>query len=156
MMKDFYTCRRYYVALLEVLIAFAIIALCILPLIYPQVALIKSEKEFIDTVELDHAVNLLYVNQLQKLYDRRIPFSVIEGGKESPIEEGLLQEAGFKKNLPFTGSLRYILLKQKPPKPDDTSFIFINSFSHLFPPRRMPIKIRINLNMNIRFLLNAN
>jgi len=117
--------QRRHIALLEVLICFALIALCILPLIYPHVAILKSEKDFVNTIELDHAVNLLYANVLQKLYLREISWADIENGKEIPIDENLLHASGVKKFLPFTGSYKFVEIKHKPPKqPEDSVYLY--------------------------------
>ena len=75
--------KKRYVSLLEVLIAFALIVLCVLPLIYPHVAMFKSQKAFIRKVELDHVVNLLYAKILEKLYMNSIPWQELGDGKIS-------------------------------------------------------------------------
>ena len=79
-------CTRRHSLLLEVLISFAIIALCILPLLYPHVYILKSQQEMIRTVELDHVVNLIYASTLEKLYLNQIPWDTIESKKEIPID----------------------------------------------------------------------
>lgn len=117
------------VALLEVLIAFALVALCALPLIYPHIAILKKEQEFVSMVELDHVVNLLYVNRLQKLYQHEIPFSDLESNKEFPIDASLLQEIGYTKHFPFKGSYKFSKIKSKPPKqPEDAVYLFKLTF----------------------------
>jgi len=106
-------CKRRHIVLLEVLIAFALVALCALPLIYPHVYILKSEKAFVNSVELDHAVNLLYANRLQKLYQNEISWSEIEGERELPVDELMIQESGFRGNLPFRGVYKFSEIKHK-------------------------------------------
>jgi hypothetical protein len=110
---------RRYIALLEVLIAFAITALCILPLVYSQIIVVKSERKFLDIVELDHAANQIYAEILQKLYEKKIPLSEIENGKETEIDQALLEASGVAGHFPFIGSYRFVLILQKPPEPQD-------------------------------------
>jgi len=108
----FHRIVRLPIVLLEVLIAFALIALCILPLIYPHVFILRSENKFISSVELDHFVNLLYADTLQKLYQNDIPWQDIERGVEMPIDPQLVQEKGFK-NFPYTGSYKFSKVRKK-------------------------------------------
>jgi hypothetical protein len=126
-------CQKRHVALLEVLIAFTIIALCIIPLIYPHVALVQSERKFLDRVELDHMVNLLFADQLQKLYEKKIPWSDIEGGKEIPFDQTQLQKMGTER-FPYEGTYRFELIKKKPPKPEDRAAYLFNLF-YSFKPK---------------------
>jgi hypothetical protein len=130
---------RRYIALLEVLVAFAIIALCMLPLIYSQIAVVQSERNFLDVVNLDHTVNLIYVELLQRLYEKKIPFSDIESGKEMPVEEGLLERAGITGPFPFTGSYQFVLEIQKPPKPEE-KILALYHLNFSFSPRRKASK----------------
>jgi len=105
--------QRRYIMLLEVLIAFALVAFCAIPLIYPHVFILRAEKQFVATVELDHLVNLLFVDTLQKLYQNEIPWSVIESKKPQPIDDTALKPLGYENNLPFTGTYRFIKRKSK-------------------------------------------
>lgn len=63
--------------LLEVLIAFALVTLCAIPLIYPHTAIYRAQREFVSKIELDHEVNLIYVDLLQKLHRNEIPLADI-------------------------------------------------------------------------------
>ncbi len=113
------------IVLLEVLIAFALVVLCALPLIYPHMAIFKAEKKFIDTIELDHVVNLLYANRLEKLYLREIPWADIDGGKELTIDSQMIQESGWKRELPFNGHYKFLRKAYKPHKaPEEAVYLF--------------------------------
>lgn len=134
-MKTIYRSKRHPAILLEVLIAFALIALCVLPMIYPHVYILRSEKKFIATVELDHYVNLLYADRLQKLYQNEIPWQDIENGKEMPIDSQLLEAVGYKGDLPFTGFYKFIKIVQKPKKEADRAvYIFQLEFIFVAKP----------------------
>lgn len=133
-MKSIHFIQRRCILLLEVLIAFALIVLCILPLIYPHVFILRSEKKFVATVELDHVVNLLYANILQKLYQNEIAWSDIENGTKIPIDASLLETVGYKQELPFEGSYHFTLLRQRPRSAADvTAYLFILEFA--FTPK---------------------
>lgn len=88
--------RRRPILLLEVLICFALIALCALPLIYPHVFMLRSEKQYVNAIELDHFVNILFIDTLQKMYQNEISWAQIEGGKRIPIGEVNMPAGGGK------------------------------------------------------------
>jgi hypothetical protein len=113
--------QKRALVLLEVLIAFALIVLCILPLISPHVFILKAERRFVNTVKLDHAVNLLYANRLEKLYQQKIPWQDIEGGKELSIDAPMLRDSGYQEFLPFTGTYRFEEQKSKHSDPPENS-----------------------------------
>lgn len=115
--------------LLEVLIAFALVVLCVLPLIYPQVFILKSEREFVDTIELDHAVNLLYGNRLQKLYLNEIDWDEIEEERHIPITNAMIKESEITKKLPYKGEYQFFIIKRKPPRPEDRLYLVRLIFS---------------------------
>lgn len=134
-LKKIFRCSRRPVILLEVLIAFALVALCVLPLIYPHVFILRSEKKFIATVELDHLVNHMFADILQKLYQNEIPWQDIESGREIPIDETWLEHLGYKQMLPFTGTYQFIKARQKPDKPAEvTAYLFRLEFTFTAKP----------------------
>jgi len=108
--------RRRHMILLEVLISFALIVLCILPLLYPHVYMLRVQKQFVQTVELDHLVNLMYVEVLEKLYTNEISWNDIEGKRVFPIDSALLQKIGQtseKSRFPFTGTYQFKEIRHK-------------------------------------------
>lgn len=111
--KKFFRYSLRPILLLEVIIAFALVALCALPLIYPHVVILKSEKSFIATAQLDHFVNLLYANRLQKLYKEEIPWSDIESEKVMPIDDVIMHEVKYGSALPFDGTYRFVYDRDK-------------------------------------------
>lgn len=133
----FYRIKIRPVALLEVLISFALIVLCVLPLISPHLYILKSERQFIHLVELDHSVNLLFANRLERLYQNKIPWEDIKSGREIPIDDFLFEEAGVKGKLPFKGSYRFIeeKHKQSPEGTEKAVYLFKLIFSFVKPTK---------------------
>jgi hypothetical protein len=80
--------------LLEVLIAFALIVLCALPLIAPHVGLLKVQHQFLRKVDLDHAINLLYGSVLEQLYMNSIGWADLMQN-QFPIPEQEFQRLGY-------------------------------------------------------------
>jgi hypothetical protein len=115
--KEIDSFKRRHQSLLEVLIAFALIALCVLPLIYPHVAVYKAQNKFARKLELDHVVNLLYGKVLEKLYMNAIPWTDL-AQTTFPVDEGILKEVLYDKTFYYTGSYNF---SEEPPrfKPKD-------------------------------------
>lgn len=92
--------------LLEILIALALVALCMIPLISPHITLIQQQKRFDATMEIDRVVNLLYVDILERMQKNEIPWNKIQDrSSQIPIDDILerLQE----KNIPLTGFYQF-------------------------------------------------
>jgi len=123
------------ILLLEVLIAFAIIVLCIFPLIYPHAAMAKSQREFVRKIELDHAVTLLFAQIYQDLYTNRIPWPDIENNKRFEIQSQDLQKYNDNKKLLFRGIYWFEIVKHKPnaKTPQETNAYLINLNFTFYP-----------------------
>jgi hypothetical protein len=111
MKTHLYHLIRRPVALLEVMIAFALVVLCAIPLIYPHVFILRAEKQFVAESALDHQVNLQYADVMQKLYQNLIPIEEILEGKEFPLPLGVRTEDGTP--LSFNGSYHFEVVKKK-------------------------------------------
>lgn len=125
MTVDFISIRKRSIALLEVLIAFTLVTLCALPLIYPHIAIFKAERQFLSVIDLDHAVNLLFANRLEKLYLHEVSWEDVDSGKSFPVDQQLLLESGFKGALPYQGKYQFVEQRHKPEKqPEDAVYLF--------------------------------
>ncbi len=123
--------------LLEVLIAFAIVVLCILPLLYPHVGVIRSQQEMITAVQLDHFVSLHYANTLEKLYLNEIPWETLHSDKPIPIDKEMIKKLGIKEAIPYKGTYHFIDVKHKPKKLEpDTKALYLFKISYEFQPIR--------------------
>lgn len=104
--------RKQPFLLLEVLVAFFLVALCALPLMQPQFAMLKAERAFINSVTLDRVVNHLYTDLLLRFYRGEIAWSSIGTLKTPlppiPIIDPEVAALGFKGSYrlrlrPYTG-----------------------------------------------------
>ncbi|MBS4167333.1 MULTISPECIES: type II secretion system protein [unclassified Neochlamydia] len=107
---------RRHVLLLEVLIAFALTGLCIFPLIYPQVVIAKSQREFIKKIELDRVVTLLFAQIYQDLFTNKINWADIEEKKSFSLSAEDLKALNQQQSLPFKGSYHFEPIIHKPKK----------------------------------------
>lgn len=99
--------KKRHALLLEILIALAIVALCILPLLSPHATILNQQQRFLKKTSLDHAVNLLYVDVLEQLQKNTIPWQAIETSAQLPVGEDMLKRAGYDQPLPFSGFFRF-------------------------------------------------
>lgn len=104
--KALHKLSRRFQSLLEVLIAFVLIALCVLPLIYPHIAIYKQQLEFSRKLELDHLVNLLYGRVLEKLYMNTIPWHDIPQ-TTFEVDDALLKEVQYDKPMVYAGTFTF-------------------------------------------------
>jgi hypothetical protein len=118
--------------LLEVLLALFLVTLCILPLLAPSVAIFRDQQHFIDKVDLDHAVGVLYARTIEKLHRNAIPWEELNSKKTIPIDSASLQQlSGRSALLPWNGTYLFEEIKHKPKrKPHDNEPIFFSL--HLF------------------------
>lgn len=112
--------RKKSFTLIEVLIAFVLVSFCMIPLIYPHVAILKEQHQFLRKIQLDHAVNLYTGHLIEKLHKSEIPWYMIEEGKVMNVDEEILRQmspevSGFK------GVYRFDVLKSKPKKAEPGS-----------------------------------
>lgn len=123
------------ILLLEVLIAFAIIVMCIFPLIYPHVALVKAQKEFIQKIEIDHAVTLLFGQIYQDLHTNQIAWKDIEAKKRFELSEQDFKKFNAGKALPFKGYYYFepLIYKPKNQPKEETSAHLMNLIIKLYP-----------------------
>ena len=126
--------RVSHFLLLEVMISFALIVLCVLPLISPHIAIFKSQKDFVDRIELDHVVNLLYGDMYASLYRNEIPWESVISENQIPIDDIILERIGWKKPFPFTGSYHFGVVKYKPKK-EAPYRLYLISLTYEFTPK---------------------
>ncbi len=126
--------KRHFI-MLEVLIAAVMVAFCVLPMIYPHVVMYKAESEFVRKMEVDHAVNLLYGNILEKLYLNKISWSDIQQNTFEVTDE-MWQEVHLTP-LPFTVTYKFTEVKHKPKTIGN-----YNLFEFLLTFRFVPLRLK--------------
>jgi hypothetical protein len=108
-------CKRPFL-LLEVMIAFALIVLCALPLIAPYLEIVKEQKQFNVKMELDHASHLFYVMLLEQLHNNKIDWKDIHSSAILPLTADHWKAIGYSSPLPFVGSYHFKEIKNKSDK----------------------------------------
>lgn len=105
--------KRYF-SLLEVLIAFFLISMCALPLIYPHAFIYRQTKEFAEEVDLDRIAGVVYSTILERLYANEFEWQQIMEGQAFPIDEELFRRAGItQNNMNWKGQFKFEVLKEK-------------------------------------------
>ena len=115
--------KRHYL-LLEVLIAFTIIALCAIPLIAPHSWMIKEESELSQEIEKDRYVNLIYSHVIEMLYNNTIPWQTLIN-EEVPISIDITQIPGIPSNWPYEAILTTQVTRQKKGEDESQRFYYL-------------------------------
>ncbi|OJU80763.1 MAG: hypothetical protein BGO10_03005 [Chlamydia sp. 32-24] len=118
---------KRHIVLLEVLIAFALIVTCILPLISTHVQLVKMQKELLNEIELDHVSNLFYGYLSYQLYNQAIPIeNILQRKKVALNVEQLKQWLGAKSiNFPSNYNAYYQFDYKRKPKNEAPSYAYL-------------------------------
>ena len=125
------------VLLLEVMIAIALIVMVAIPLIYPHIYLLKAQRHFMDKVELDHVVNLLYVDAVERLYMNTFTWTSILNKLEYEIDASDLKKIGYDKPVPFKGKYRFAVDTYKPKGKESSSFtLYLLTLDYEFSPAK--------------------
>jgi hypothetical protein len=123
------------VLLLEVMIALALIVMAAIPLIYPHIYLLRTQRQFIEKVELDHVVNQHYVDVLERLYLNEISWAAILNQLEFRIEDDL-QRIQYDGNLPYRGVYRFRVGPFKPKTEGSMLTLYLINLDYAFYPLR--------------------
>lgn len=115
--------QKRHFSLMEVMIAFVLILFCLVPLLYPNMAMYREQSRFTDKIKIDHAVTLLYGDLVERLHRREISFDQLiqkNGGALAIPPESLLN-AGINPKFPYEVTLTAKQIKMK----GDTTGIYI-------------------------------
>lgn len=117
------------IMLLETMIAFALVVLCVLPLIAPHVGMLKVQRQFIRKIELDHAVNLFYASVLEQLFLNTIDWNELTQSS-FPLSDQELQR------LRYEGSYNFIEVEPrfKPRDPHAPYALYLVTLTFNFLP----------------------
>jgi hypothetical protein len=106
--------NKRYSILLEVMIAFALVVLCALPLLYSHTYILREQQAFLQKIKLDHIVNLLYAQFYERLQTNEIPWESIVDGTPRPIDPLTIKQLNNNQPLPFQGQYQLKIEKRKP------------------------------------------
>lgn len=120
--------------LLEVLIAMALIALCILPLITPHIAMIREQQRMDAVMRLDHSVHLLYVDVIEQMHKNIIKWNQVMEGKPIPISDDMWERIGIQNKIPLQGFFRFQEIRHKPGKPAEWNAHHVKVIFFFMPP----------------------
>lgn len=122
--------KRHYL-LLEVLIAFMIVAFCAIPLIAPHSWMIREESELLQEIEKDRNVNLIYSYIVEQLYNNAISWQTIlnEG---VPISIDPLNIPGIPQNWPYKALLQTQVTRHKKGSDEGQHFYYFTLTITLF------------------------
>ncbi len=116
---------KRHILLLEVLIAFTLLVLCILPLLYPLVYILNVQSGFINKIQLDHQVNLQYADIINRLYSNEIQWGDLNAGQP--------HEVNLSKDLPYKGTYVFGESIHKPS--DEQPFmVYLKKLDFTFTP----------------------
>ncbi|CRX37412.1 hypothetical protein [Estrella lausannensis] len=135
--------RRLPFLLLEVMIAFGILALSAIPLVYPHLLILKEERALILELDVDLAAQNLIVDLLTELHENRVPFRLIEDegifemNKEKISKAGITPEAIEKVFVRFTEN-------HKPKPPKSSTLFYVKGTLHILYSPLYKERIRRN------------
>lgn len=151
----YYKLRKCYMILLEIMVALALVTLCVLPLLAPRAFMLNEQRKLIQNMKLDHLVSLLYVEILEGLHKNEIAWNDVMGHANFPINEALLTRLSADASIPYglSGSYRFDTIRCKTNKEKglmmpllNLTFIFQNEenpdakkfiFQYVLPVLRM-------------------
>lgn len=116
-------------SLIEVLIAFLIISLSLIPIVYPYSRALLEEKKFSLSLKAEHDANLLFGRLIQDLHENKVSLSQIEGNhKEISIPQDKMQEAFIKP--PFPKAFLSFDSKHKPKSNSEECVLYLVKASY--------------------------
>lgn len=127
------------ILLLEVLIAFALVALCVFPLIAPHVFMLKAQYQFNSKIALDQSAGKVYAHILERAYRNEIPWQAIEERQIFPLDEELMKGAGLAPDFTHRGTYRLSILRHKGGKEHPMSANVVNA-TITFEPKTLPVE----------------
>lgn len=121
--------NKRHILLLEVLIAFSIVVMCIFPMLQPFLFMLTEERRFMREVELDRLVGNIYADLLVNgFYRGGVEWRMIDSKQDYPIENPMLTELG------FIGSYSFKIEKKKGESPKEVFKLFLLKISYEFKP----------------------
>lgn len=134
--------KRHPFLILEVLIAFSIVALSLFPLLAPNLMIIQAERAFQNELEADRLADLLFAEWVENLYNNTIPWEGLTSGGVVSLDDKALVPAGF----PYSIAVKPTLKKKKENEKGTSYYLFLFEFQ--FTPKQgglPPLSFAYNL-----------
>ena len=130
------------ILILEVLLSFTLVLIAFFPLVTPHVAMMREYRTFTSKLELNHLVNLVYVDLLEQMYLGKISFRSLESQDELFVEDqSLLEEL---QKLPYQTKFCVTDLKPNKPKGEVLPKLYLMTLTLQFIPKTKGSSIEHN------------
>lgn len=100
--------RRRRLTLLEVLIAFTLIILSLVPLLSPHVTYYRTQRKLTEMIRIDHAVSMWYASFYEKMLDGEISWEELPFDTFKPIEELPISASYLVKSVKDKGNVHLL------------------------------------------------
>lgn len=124
------TFRRFPFLLLEVMIAFGILAISAIPLIYPHLLILKEERALILELDVDLAAQNLITDLIAELHENRVPFRLIEDDGVYEMTKEKVSKAGVPPEAVERAFVRFEQ-KHKPKNPSSSTLYYVKGTLHI-------------------------
>ncbi|MCB1136029.1 MAG: hypothetical protein KDK78_07165 [Chlamydiia bacterium] len=88
--------KRRPFLLLEILIAVALCALALIPLLQPHFAVLAAQRDIQRELRFEQEADRLFAVVLEDLYENRVSWSAIQDGTNSVIDSPIVREARYE------------------------------------------------------------
>lgn len=149
--------KRPYL-LLELLIAFALLTACLLPLTQNPLTMVGKEREMLQELELTREADLLFADVKQRLYTNKISYENLTRSEETlklfKLELGKNYTKEFNREIRFRASAKpkkgkagedirlvkvhIVFVSKKKQKKKNTQKFIYNVFVQCIPPNAAP------------------
>jgi len=130
--------RKLPLLLLEVLIALALVALLVLPLLAPQVYLVKFERQFLYDIEADRLASEIFADVVQSLFEGDLTLAEIQDPAPRVVRYSLLAD------FPYEVTYRFDKGKSKE-KNDEASYHLISVIIEMFENKKLKFSFPYSL-----------
>lgn len=118
--------KRHF-TLIEVLLAIAILSSAIIPLLTPQLWMVKEEREFLHEIQAANLSQEYLAYFLEKIYERQMSWEELASSKNIPFDTAFWEDRGIS---PLKMSYSTSLKIEKLDKKDESGAFLINLDIH--------------------------
>lgn len=114
--------RRAHFTLLEIMIAFFIVSVCAIPLLAPNLWMVRAERSFSFQIEAGRMSSLLVQGLLELIYSNDIPWEALNDKVRRPLPFDIKKEYNLPSGWPYTVSYAFEERKHKKGQDNSQSF----------------------------------